>query len=111
MGPVIGEERLARLLREFRHGLLELYGVRLKGLFLYGSYARRQESPGSDIDVVVVLDDFASYGAEIDRTSELAARLSLQYGISISRVFIPEETWQSGRTVFLANVREEAVPV
>lgn len=40
---------------------------------LYGSYARGDQSLGSDIDVLVVLDRVSDYGAEINRTSEAIA--------------------------------------
>ena len=63
----------------------------------------------SDFDVLVVLDDFASYGAEVDRAAEPTAALSLQYGVSISEVFVREQEWAAGDSPFLRNVREEAV--
>ncbi|MBI3323966.1 MAG: nucleotidyltransferase domain-containing protein, partial [Candidatus Omnitrophica bacterium] len=45
------------------------------------------------MDVLVVLDDVEHYGAEVDRTSELTSMLSLQYGVSISKVFVREREW------------------
>jgi uncharacterized protein len=97
------------LLRELKGGLERLYGPRLRGLHLYGSYARGDFDAESDFDVLVVLDDFASYGAEVDRTAQLAADLSLQYGVSISQVFLREREWRTSDTPFLRNVRAEAI--
>jgi len=91
-------------------GLSRLYGDRLRGVYLYGSYARGREDPESDLDVLIVLADFDRYGEELDRTSELMATLSLEHGIAVSRVFIRERDWREARTPFLANVKEEAVP-
>ena len=102
--------KISRLLAELKAGLARLYGPRLSGVFLFGSHARGQAEPGSDCDVLIVLDRVASYGAEIDRTSVLVSRLSLEYGISISRVFVPAREWKRRKTPFLENVREEAVP-
>lgn len=96
------------LLQEVREGLEAIYGDRLKGVYLFGSYARGEEDQESDVDVLVVLDDFDHYGAEVDRTSELSARLSLQNGVSLSKVFVRERNWLTGDTPFLQNVREEA---
>ena len=99
---------LMALSRELKGGLATLYGHRLRGVYLYGSYARGDYDAESDLDVLVVLDDFASYGAEVDRTAELAAALSLQYAVSISQVFVREPDWLTGDSPFLRNVRDEA---
>ncbi|MBN2466323.1 nucleotidyltransferase domain-containing protein [candidate division WOR-3 bacterium] len=101
---------IRRLLAKLKDELTSLYGPRLRGVFLFGSYARGDALPGSDCDVLIVLDRVPDYGKEIDRTSLLVSRLSLEYRISISRVFVQASDWQRRRTSFLENVREEAVP-
>jgi predicted nucleotidyltransferase len=102
--------RIRKLLAELRVELVRLYGPRLAGVFLFGSQARGKAEPGSDCDILIVLDRLRDYGAEIDRTSVLVSRLSLEYGVSISRVFVSAREWKRRRTSFLDNVREEAVP-
>ena len=100
---------LKALLRELKSGLVTLYGPSLQAVYVYGSYARGDFDWESDLDVLVVLDDFTSYGAEVDRTAELAAALSLRYSVSISQVFIRQDEWRTGDSPFLRSVREEAV--
>lgn len=94
---------------ELKTGLENLYDSRLHVVYLFGSYARGEADAESDVDVLIVLDNFTRYGAEVDRTSELVASLSLEHGVSISTVFVRRADWLQGDTPFLANVRKEAV--
>jgi predicted nucleotidyltransferase len=103
-------EEIRQVLRALKQGLAQLYGERLKGVYLFGSYARGEADAESDIDVLIVLDRVDNYSQEIERTSELVSTLSLQCDRSISRVFVSERRWQEERTMFFLNVREEAVP-
>ncbi len=103
------EPRITTLLNELKAGLKTIYGNRLKGVYLFGSYARGDQDKESDLDILVVLHDFENYAQEVNRTGQLAADLSLQYGITISAVFIREHDWLHGETPFLSNVREEAL--
>ena len=105
----IDKTTLKTLMGELKVGLEAIYGARLKGVYLYGSYAREEGDPESDLDVLVVLDRIAHYADEVDRTGQLGAELSLKYGVSISKVYLSESSWLRGDTPFLANVREEAL--
>ncbi|HEV8253125.1 MAG TPA: nucleotidyltransferase domain-containing protein [Vicinamibacteria bacterium] len=103
-------QSIAALLNELKAGFIHIYGPRLRGVFLYGSYARNEADADSDVDVVVVLDAIDRYYDEIRRTGDLASRLSLKHGVSVSRAFLTEADWRDGRSPFLINAREEAIP-
>ena len=102
--------KVRSILRELKLRLAALYGERLRGVYLFGSYARNEANEESDADILIVLDRVENYSREIDTTSELTSELSLEHGISLSRVFATEEQWRTGQTNFFQNLREEAVP-
>jgi uncharacterized protein len=104
------DKMVETLLTVLRARLEGLYAERLRGVYLYGSYARGEAGIDSDVDVLIVLDQINGYGAEVERTSKLISEVSLNYGVSISRVFVSEREWKKGKGLFLANVREESIP-
>ena len=100
-----------QILQELRLSLEQLYGSRFKGLLLFGSYARGEGTDGSDIDVALILDDFAYAGEEIERSLDVVASLCLKYTCLIGLVPIREHDWLDRQDPFLMNVRREAMPV
>jgi predicted nucleotidyltransferase len=98
------------VLGELKTGLRLVYGDRLRGIYLFGSYARGEADRESDLDILVVLDAFDRYAHEVNRTGVLAADLSLKYSVTVSLVFLREREWLKDDTPFLSNVRDEAIP-
>lgn len=98
-----------KLLSDLRRELENLYGPRLRGLYLFGSYARNEADAESDVDVLIVLGEYSRYGAEVDRVSEAVSQLSLEHGVTITVVFVRESQWASGDSPFLRNARSEAM--
>jgi predicted nucleotidyltransferase len=97
------------LLDGLKDGLLRLYGERLDGVYLYGSYARGEANAESDLDLLVVLREVPDYSDEIERTSELIASMALHYDVSVSRVFVSRTDWERAGGPFLSTVRQDAV--
>jgi predicted nucleotidyltransferase len=100
---------IKRLLAEFKSGLVDLYSNRLKGVYLFGSYARGDYHEDSDVDIMIVLDDYESYWDELVRSAELASNLSLEYDVTISRMIMTEEQWKRGELPVLMNIRAEGI--
>lgn len=102
--------KLLNLLAQLKDGLADIYGERLRGVYLYGSHARGTPDRESDVDVLIVLDEVESYGAEIRRTSELVSSVSLENDVSISRAFASVDRWVHDQSMFFVNAREDAIP-
>jgi predicted nucleotidyltransferase len=104
-------ERLQSLLAELRRRFETLYGPRLVRLLLFGSQARGDAEPGSDIDVLVVLEGPVRSGEEIRRSLNDVAEMSLENNLVFSCVFVSRERFENERSPLLINVRREGVPV
>jgi predicted nucleotidyltransferase len=89
--------------------LQRVLGSQLHSVLLYGSRARGDAGPESDIDVLVVMRDDFDYTDMMRRTSEVVAELSLQYDVVISRAFVTRERFENEQSPFVLNVRREGV--
>lgn len=101
----------ATIVDELRRDLVRILGERLDRVYLFGSRARGEQRPDSDVDVLVVVRGPFDYGDLIKRTSEVVSELSLKYDTVISRVFVSKERFEREQSPFLMNVRREAVAI
>lgn len=102
--------RIRKLMKELKEGLVRIYGDRLKDVYLYGSYARGDHRPGSDVDVMIMLKDYRNYWDELRRSTQLASDLSLEYDVTISRLIIKEIQWQESVMPVIRNIHKDGVP-
>lgn len=102
---------ISGLLSELNRRLGSHYGDRLRGCYLYGSYARGDAQAESDLDILIILDEIHDYWQEVEDTSGIVSELSLAHGITISPVRLREAEWKEGDSPFVRSVREEAVPL
>jgi predicted nucleotidyltransferase len=107
----MGSENLTEILAALRMHLSLILGESLEKVYLYGSQARGDATPGSDIDVLIVINGNFDYFNLMDKTSEISWRLSLENDVVISRVFVAKDKFDQSASPFLMNVRQEAIPV
>ena len=105
--------KIRKLMKELKVGLLLIYGDKLKAVYLYGSYARGDYRPGSDVDVMILLQNFRNYWNEQKKISQLASDVSLEYDVTVSCIFIKELQWKNAgnELPLLYNIHKDGVPV
>jgi predicted nucleotidyltransferase len=87
--------------------LRALYGARLRRVLLYGSWARGDAHPESDIDLLVVLDRVDSPWDELRRMDEVLWRHSYQNDAVISAVPVAERELDDTARPLLIRARAE----
>ena len=101
--------KIKTIVSELRKSFEALYGDRLINMILFGSHARGDAEPGSDIDVLVVLDGQVNPGKEIERTSKIRASLCLHYDVVVSCIYISSKRYTTEQSPLLLNVRREGI--
>ena len=97
------------ILNELKRELQALYGDRLAYITLYGSQARNEATPDSDIDILVVLHGNIEPCTEISNTGEIVSKISLQYDTVVSCLFINEKEYLNHISPLLLNIRREGI--
>jgi len=107
--PRVIDARVRRAPLRFKRTLRETYGKRFRGLYLYGSYARGDARPDSDVDTVIALAGRVQPYHELARLSRTLADLCLRYDLLIATYPVPE-TWSREReSPLFENIRREGV--
>jgi len=104
-------EKVRIVLTELRRRLQDIYADRLVKLVLYGSQARGDARPWSDIDVMVVLKGPVDPSRERSRTEAILGDLSLQHDVVILSVYVDEERFTRDASALLSNIRREGIAV
>ncbi len=105
------DAKVERILRELRKRFEGVYEDRLAHMVLFGSRARGDAEPDSDIDVLVVLHGAVSAGEEIERTGGIVSDLCLENDVVIGCVFMDCQRYEHKKGPLLRNIRKEGVAV
>ena len=100
---------LRKTLRWATASLRELYGPRLKRLILFGSQARGEAEPESDVDVLVVLEGLTGAYEEAKRTSRVATKAAAYRDTALSFVHMSEEEFTDDRRPLVWSIREDGI--
>jgi predicted nucleotidyltransferase len=100
------------LLRRVKSTLEEAFPKRLRGVILYGSEARGEADPDSDIDLLVLLESQESYWDDVRTAIDALYPLILENdGRPIDAHPVTVEEYEAQVWPLYQAVKEEGIPV
>jgi predicted nucleotidyltransferase len=103
-----------RALQEFAADVRERFGGAVERIVLYGSRARGDDVPDSDVDVIVFLAEGTDLREARTALSDLACDVAARYGFRflIQALAYTEESFRRRASYFfIKNVKKEGVPI
>ncbi len=101
---------IEKILKGLKQELIKVLGDKFKDLILFGSYARKEESEFSDIDLLLLVKGELSR-EERSKIGKIISRFSLDNDITITCIDYPIEIFEKFNTPFLLNVKEEGIRI
>jgi len=98
--------KVLEIIDRFR-AVLEEKGIGIQRIVLYGSYAAGKEREGSDIDLVVISDDFScmDYWQRIDMISDAIYKVFKP----IEAMAMTSQEWRESRSIAVELARQGEV--
>jgi predicted nucleotidyltransferase len=100
-----------QVVQECKTRLKSHYGARFRGLVVYGSVARKQSTPGSDIDLLVLLTGPFNYFDEVRQIIDLLYPIQLESDQLVSAKPVSLDDYERGRIQLYRTAKREGVLV
>ncbi|MDB9494424.1 nucleotidyltransferase domain-containing protein [Spirulina major CS-329] len=89
----------------------DLYQDQLEEIILFGSQARQQATPDSDIDIAIILKGTINPVQEIKKNNPWISDLCLETDALINCLYLSAEQFQTKETPLIRNIKTEGIPV
>lgn len=105
-------QTMQQLIQQYVSNIHDIYGSHLRQIILYGSYARGDFHPDSDIDIMILLDlsdiDIKKYRHQL---SDMTFDFNMDYDVDIKPIAKNEEHYRKwvDNYPFYSNVNREGV--
>ncbi|PNW35251.1 UNVERIFIED_CONTAM: nucleotidyltransferase [Euhalothece sp. KZN 001] len=109
MSSLTLSRQLQQTLKQLKQQLQNTYQDQLVHLILFGSQARGDAEPNSDVDILVILAKDVNPVAEIKHNNPLISELSLETDQLINCIYLSEKDWHHLKTPLLQNIRKEGI--
>ncbi len=103
--------RQSLIVKKCKATLIKYYGDRLKSVILYGSAARGQANPSSDIDLLVLLTPPLDYFAELRQLVDILYPVQLESEKLISAKPVSVKDFELGSISLYRNAKREGAIV
>ncbi len=98
-----------QILKKFKREVIRILGDKVVDVILFGSYARGDFNPESDVDVLIVVKSKPSIEEE-NEISKLCLKFLIKYNVSISAITYPNDYFDLGSS-FIKEIRKESVRI
>lgn len=105
-------QTMQNILQQYVKEIAALYGLHLKQVILYGSYARGDFRADSDVDIMILLDIADTEAkAFCDRLIDIAYDYNMEYDLDIKPIVKSEDHFRKwmANYPFYSNVNKEGV--
>jgi uncharacterized protein len=99
----------SELLGDIKHRLQAAHGDRLRGVVLYGSVARGEQTALSDVDVLVLLQSPVHLGEDLQRNLDALYPLAMRLGRRISAKPVSADEYEHADCPLYRNVHHEGL--
>jgi predicted nucleotidyltransferase len=104
-------QEIEPILQEVKDRLRDIYKDKLRGIVLHGSYARGDAAEGSDIDLILLLDEVKNPLLEMEKYFNVIQKLDLKYDTVISVLPVGEQEFRTRRMPVFLNAKKEGLMI
>jgi hypothetical protein len=110
--PEIISPRLSHIIRNFAKDTRRLLKDNILAEYLFGSYATMQQTPLSDIDILIIVKRITP---EMQwQMGGLASEYSLEYDVCLSPILQNIQVWEKNKryhTLFYQEITQHGIPL
>lgn len=103
------KEEITAIAEKLKQEFEQIYQERFSKLILFGSQARGDAQPDSDIDILVVLKGELNPVEEIIRNSYLISELCLEYDALINCFYLSETKFKEEDKPLIKNIKKDGI--